>query len=88
MFNIRKELQGLHQQGRESSFFALRNLQWKQKNKSSWYQKDEIYDVLNSKYGSNGLCEIWYNIETRFDVNGWICGKFNNKDYVEVLEKE
>ena len=28
------------------------------------------------------------NIETRFEVNGWICGKFDNKDYVEVLEKE
>lgn len=51
-------------------------------------RKDEIYDVLDSKKGSNGLCEIWYNIETSFEVNGWICGKFDNKDYVEVLEKE
>lgn len=51
-------------------------------------RKDDIYDVLDSRKGSNGLCEIWYNIETRFDVNGWICGKFDNKDYVEVLEKE
>lgn len=51
-------------------------------------RKDEIYDVLDSKKGSNGLCEIWYNIETGFKVNGWICGKFDNKDYVEVLEKE
>lgn len=51
-------------------------------------RKDDIYDVLDSKKGSNGLCEIWYNIETRFEVNGWICGKFDNKDYVEVLEKE
>lgn len=48
-------------------------------------RKDEIYDVLDSRKGSNGLCEIWYNIETSFEVNGWICG---NKDYVEVLEKE
>ena len=51
-------------------------------------RKDDIYDVLDSRKGSNGLCEIWYNIETRFEVNGWICGKFDNKDYVEVLEKE
>lgn len=57
-------------------------------------RKDEIYDVLDSRKGSNGLwgstglCEIWYNIETSFEVNGWICGKFDNKDYVEVLEKE
>lgn len=51
-------------------------------------RKDEIYDVLDSRNGSNGLCEIWYNIETGFKVNGWICGKFDNKDYVEVLEKE
>lgn len=51
-------------------------------------RKDDIYDVLDSKKGSNGLCEIWYYIETRFEVNGWICGKFDNKDYVEVLEKE
>jgi len=55
-------------------------------------RKDDIYDVLDSsegsRDGSNGLCEIWYNIETRFKVNGWICGKFDNKDYVEVLEKE
>ena len=51
-------------------------------------RKDDIYDVLDSREGSNGLCEIWYNIETRFEVNGWICGKFDNKDYVEVLEKE
>lgn len=51
-------------------------------------KKDEIYDVLDSKKGSNGLCEIWYNIETKFEVKGWICGKFDNKDYVEVLEKE
>lgn len=51
-------------------------------------RKDEIYDVLDSKNGSNGLCEIWYNIKTSFEVNGWICGKFDNKDYVEVLEKE
>ena len=51
-------------------------------------RKDEIYDVLDSREGSNGLCEIWYNIETGFKVNGWICGKFDNKDYVEVLEKE
>lgn len=51
-------------------------------------RKDEIYDVLDSRKGSNGLCEIWYNIETNFEVNGWICGKFDNKDYVEVLEKE
>ena len=51
-------------------------------------RKDEIYDVLDSKKGSNGSCEIWYNIETRFEVYGWICGKFDNKDYVEVLEKE
>lgn len=35
-FNILKVLQeGSHQQGRDSSFFALRSLQWKQKNKSS-----------------------------------------------------
>ena len=51
-------------------------------------RKDEIYDVLDSRKASNGLCEIWYNIETSFEVNGWICGKFDNKDYVEVLEKE
>lgn len=51
-------------------------------------RKDEIYDVLDSRNGSDGLCEIWYNIETGFKVNGWICGKFDNKDYVEVLEKE
>lgn len=51
-------------------------------------RKDDIYDVLDSRKGSNGLCEIWYNIETRFEVNGWICGKFDNKDYVEILEKE
>ena len=51
-------------------------------------RKDDIYDVLDSREGSNELCEIWYNIETRFKVNGWICGKFDNKDYVEVLEKE
>ena len=51
-------------------------------------RKDDIYDVLDSRKGSNGLCEIWYNIETRFEVNGWVCGKFDNKDYVEVLEKE
>lgn len=51
-------------------------------------RKDDIYDILDSRNGSNGLCEIWYHIETRFDVNGWICGKFDNKDYVEVLEKE
>lgn len=51
-------------------------------------RKDEIYDVLDNRKDSNGLCEIWYNIETRFEVNGWICGKFDNKDYVEVLEKE
>ena len=51
-------------------------------------RKDDIYDVLDSRNGSNGLCEIWYNIETGFKVNGWICGKFDNKDYVEVLEKE
>lgn len=51
-------------------------------------RKDDIYDVLDSRKGSNGLCEIWYNIETSFEVNGWICGKFDNKDYVEVLEKE
>ena len=51
-------------------------------------RKDEIYDVLDSRNGSDGLCEIWYNIETSFEVNGWICGKFDNKDYVEVLEKE
>lgn len=51
-------------------------------------RKDEIYDVLDSREGSNGLCEIWYNIETSFEVNGWICGKFDNKDYVVVLEKE
>lgn len=57
-------------------------------------RKDEVYDVLDSRKGSNGLwgstglCEIWYNIETSFEVNGWICGKFDNKDYVEVLEKE
>ena len=57
-------------------------------------RKDEIYDVLDSRKGSNGLwgstglCEIWYNIETSFEVNGWICGKFDNNDYVEVLEKE
>ena len=51
-------------------------------------RKDDIYDVLDSRKGSNGLCEIWYNIEIRFEVNGWICGKFDNKDYVEVLEKE
>lgn len=51
-------------------------------------RKDDIYDVLDSREGSNGLCEIWYNIETSFEVNGWICGKFDNKDYVVVLEKE
>ena len=51
-------------------------------------RKDDIYDVLYSREGSNGLCEIWYNIETSFEVNGWICGKFDNKDYVVVLEKE
>lgn len=51
-------------------------------------RKDDIYDVLDSRNGSNGLCEIWYNIETGFKVNGWICGKFDNKDYVEILEKE
>lgn len=51
-------------------------------------RKDDIYDVLDSRKGSNGLCEIWYNIETRFEINGWICGKFDNKDYVEILEKE
>lgn len=51
-------------------------------------RKDDIYDVLDSREGSNELCEIWYNIETRFKINGWICGKFDNKDYVEVLEKE
>ncbi len=51
-------------------------------------RKDEIYDVLDSRKDSNGLCKIWYNIETRFEVKGWICGKFDNKDYVEVLEKE
>ena len=51
-------------------------------------RKDDIYDVLDSRNGSDGLCEIWYNIETGFKVNGWICGKFDNKDYVEVLEKE
>ena len=51
-------------------------------------RQDDIYDVLDSREGSNGLCEIWYNIETSFEVNGWICGKFDNKDYVVVLEKE
>ena len=51
-------------------------------------RKDEIYDVLDSREGSTELCEIWYNIETGFNVNGWICGKFENEDYVEVLEKE
>lgn len=36
MFNILKVLQeGSHQQGRDSSFFALRNLKRKHKNKSS-----------------------------------------------------
>ena len=35
MFNTLKVLQaGSHQQGRDSSFFALRNLQWKQKSQS------------------------------------------------------
>lgn len=55
-------------------------------------RKDEIYTVINKTTGNsvinNGGCEIWYNIETRFEVKGWICGKFDNKDYVEVLEKE
>lgn len=53
-------------------------------------RKDDIYDVLDKKSNESnyGSCEVWYHIETRFDVNGWICGKFDNKDYVEVLEKE
>lgn len=53
-------------------------------------RKDDIYTVIDKKSNESnyGPCEVWYHIETRFEVNGWICGKFDNKDYVEVLEKE
>lgn len=53
-------------------------------------RKDDIYTVIDKKSNeiNYGPCEVWYHIETRFKVNGWICGKFDNKDYVEVLEKE
>ena len=53
-------------------------------------RKDDIYSVIDKKSNESnyGSCEVWYHIETRFEVNGWICGKFDNKDYVEVLEKE
>lgn len=53
-------------------------------------RKDEIYTIIDKKNNESnyGSCEVWYHIETKFEVYGWICGKFDNKDYVEVLEKE
>lgn len=53
-------------------------------------RKDDIYTAIDKKSNeiNYGPCEVWYHIETRFEVNGWICGRFDGTDYVKVLEKE
>lgn len=77
-FNTLKVLQeGSHQQDRDSSSFALRNLQWKQKNQSNWYEPDEKYDIFLILHDPI----FW----TQYTLNLWLLNACISKDATQTI---